>query len=68
MPADYHTHTPLCRHAEGEPEEFVDAAIAAGLDEYGISDHAPAVPEPSRTTWLIISPSWPAVSSDITRD
>lgn len=46
MPADYHTHTPLCRHAEGEPEAFVDAAIAAGLSEYGVSDHAPALPEP----------------------
>jgi len=46
VPADYHTHTPLCRHAEGEPEGFIDAAIAAGLSEYGISDHAPHVPEP----------------------
>lgn len=46
MPADYHTHTPLCRHAEGEPENFVEAAIAAGLTEYGISDHAPQRPEP----------------------
>jgi histidinol-phosphatase (PHP family) len=46
MPADYHTHTPLCRHAEGVPEAFVDAAIAAGLTEYGISDHAPQRPEP----------------------
>lgn len=46
MPADYHTHTPLCRHATGEPEAYVDAAIAAGLTEYGISDHAPQVPEP----------------------
>lgn len=41
MNADYHTHTPLCLHAEGEPEEYIDAAIAAGLVEYGISDHAP---------------------------
>ncbi len=46
MPADYHTHTPLCRHAEGEPEAFVDAALAAGVTEYGISDHAPVLPEP----------------------
>ena len=46
MPADYHTHTPLCKHAEGEPEEYVQAAIKAGLSEYGISDHAPATPEP----------------------
>jgi len=46
MPADYHTHTPLCRHARGEPEEFVERAIAAGVSEYGISDHAPQRPEP----------------------
>ena len=46
MPADYHTHTPLCHHAEGRPEAFVDAALAAGLTEYGISDHAPVRPEP----------------------
>lgn len=46
MPANYHTHTPLCRHAEGEPEAYVDAAIAAGLTEYGVSDHAPQIPEP----------------------
>ncbi len=46
MPADYHTHTPLCRHAGGEPESFVDAALAAGLTEYGVSDHAPVRPEP----------------------
>ncbi len=46
MPADYHTHTPLCRHAEGEPEAYVDAALRAGVTEYGISDHAPQLPEP----------------------
>ncbi len=34
-------HTPLCRHASGGPEEYVAAAIAAGLDEIGISDHSP---------------------------
>ncbi|NNC90236.1 MAG: histidinol-phosphatase [Akkermansiaceae bacterium] len=45
MPADYHSHTPLCRHAEGTPGEYVEAAVAAGLLEYGISDHAPT-PEP----------------------
>lgn len=46
MPANYHTHTPLCRHALGEPDAYVDAALAAGLSEYGISDHAPQLPEP----------------------
>ncbi len=46
MPADYHSHTPLCKHATGTPEEYVEAAVAAGLTEYGISDHAPCRPEP----------------------
>jgi histidinol-phosphatase (PHP family) len=46
MPANYHSHTPLCHHATGEPEAYVDAAVAAGLTEYGISDHAPQIPEP----------------------
>ena len=46
METDYHTHTPLCHHAEGTPQEYVEAAIAAGLSEYGISDHAPQTPEP----------------------
>jgi len=46
VPADYHSHTPLCRHARGTPAEMVDAAIAAGLDEFGVSDHAPQTPEP----------------------
>ena len=41
MTADYHTHTPLCHHAIGEPQEYVAAALAAGLTEYGIADHAP---------------------------
>ena len=46
VPADYHSHTPLCHHAEGGPEAYVAAALAAGLTEYGVSDHAPVVPEP----------------------
>lgn len=43
---DYHTHTPLCRHATGTPREYVAAAVRAGLTEYGISDHAPMPDEP----------------------
>ncbi|MGB6223104.1 histidinol-phosphatase HisJ family protein [Haloferula sp.] len=59
MPADYHTHTPLCHHAEGEPEAFIDAAMAAGVSEYGISDHAPAKPEPF-DDWRMLERELPA--------
>jgi histidinol-phosphatase (PHP family) len=41
MPADYHMHTPLCRHATGEPIEYAKHAVAIGLDEIGFSDHSP---------------------------
>ncbi len=39
--ADYHLHTPLCRHAVGEPSEYVAVARGRGLDEIGFSDHCP---------------------------
>ena len=40
-PADYHLHTPLCRHATGEPGEYAKHALAAGFTEIGFSDHSP---------------------------
>ena len=42
---DYHIHTRLCNHAEGEMEEYVERAIEAGLTEIGFSDHMPVMPE-----------------------
>jgi histidinol-phosphatase (PHP family) len=41
LPADYHMHTPLCRHATGEPVEYAKHAAAIGLTEIGFSDHSP---------------------------
>ncbi|MGA2557011.1 MAG: histidinol-phosphatase HisJ family protein [Verrucomicrobiota bacterium] len=41
MPADYHMHTPLCRHATGEPSQYAAQAMALGLSEIGFSDHSP---------------------------
>lgn len=41
MIANYHTHTPRCRHAKGTEEEYVQAAINAGLRILGFSDHTP---------------------------
>jgi len=34
-------HTPLCRHAEGEPVEYAQQALKVGLTEIGFSDHSP---------------------------
>jgi histidinol-phosphatase (PHP family) len=41
MIANYHTHTPRCRHAEGTEAEYVQAAFDAGLEILGFSDHTP---------------------------
>jgi histidinol-phosphatase (PHP family) len=38
---DYHMHTPLCRHAVGEPSEYAARAVELGLTEIGMSDHSP---------------------------
>ena len=40
--ADLHTHTSLCGHASGAPEEYLRCAMERGLAWYGISDHFPA--------------------------
>jgi histidinol-phosphatase (PHP family) len=50
LPADYHMHTPLCRHARGEPEEYALHALKLGLSEIGFSDHAP-MPQDDFDTW-----------------
>jgi histidinol-phosphatase (PHP family) len=41
LPADYHMHTPLCRHATGEPADYARRALALGLAEIGFSEHSP---------------------------
>ena len=41
LPADYHMHTPLCRHAVGEPVEYAARAVELGLQEIGFTDHSP---------------------------
>jgi histidinol-phosphatase (PHP family) len=41
MIADHHIHTRLCRHAEGEPREYVERAIGLGMSTLGFADHLP---------------------------
>jgi histidinol-phosphatase (PHP family) len=38
---DLHTHHDRCGHARGKVEDYIRAAIDAGLDVIGISDHSP---------------------------
>lgn len=41
MIVDLHNHTALCNHALGEPEEYIQQAIANNTQYFGFSDHAP---------------------------
>ena len=38
---DLHNHTTRCNHAEGTIDEYIQRAIALGIDIYGFSEHAP---------------------------
>ncbi len=40
-PADGHLHTPLCKHANGAPDLYWQAAAAAGVEAIAFTDHAP---------------------------
>ena len=38
---DYHVHTFLCKHGEGEVFEYVEAAIKKKLEQIGFAEHIP---------------------------
>jgi histidinol-phosphatase (PHP family) len=38
---DYHNHTKLCKHAEGEVYQYVEKAISLGIKEMAFTDHMP---------------------------
>lgn len=41
MRTNYHTHTKRCLHAAGTEEDYVQAALNAGISILGFADHAP---------------------------
>lgn len=43
MKSNYHTHTYLCRHAEGKPIDYVKIANDLGYHTIGITDHGPLI-------------------------
>jgi len=41
MIVDLHNHTPLCNHATGSIDDYINKAIAAKTEYFGVCDHAP---------------------------
>ncbi len=39
--SSFHTHTRLCKHAAGDPTDYVRQAVADGATALGFSDHCP---------------------------
>lgn len=54
LPADYHMHTPLCRHAKGMPVEYAARAVERGVPEIGFSDHSP-VEHDDQDDWRMLA-------------
>ncbi|MBN2824230.1 MAG: histidinol-phosphatase HisJ family protein, partial [Campylobacterales bacterium] len=46
MRIDLHNHTTLCNHATGTIDEYIQRAIALGVQIYGFSEHAPLEIDP----------------------
>lgn len=61
---DYHIHTVRCKHAEGTMEQYVQAAIAAGLTEIGFSDHLP-LPMAGPSPWNMLGDELPQYVRDV---
>ncbi len=49
-----HCHTPLCNHAQGDPPEYAEAAVAAGLKGIIFTCHCPLPDEHS--AWVRMRP------------
>lgn len=59
LPADYHMHTPLCRHAVGDPTELAAQAVRLGLREIGFSEHNP-MPRDDWDNWHMLQADFDA--------
>lgn len=61
--ANYHTHTPWC-DGQGTLEDFVEAALKAGLRSLGFSPHGPL---PFRNDWVLQDEDVPAYKAEFLR-
>ena len=66
MILDYHTHTPLCKHAVGEPEAYAARAVERGIEEIGFSDHCP-MPVDYDTDWRMTRAEYPTYIEMVSR-
>ena len=56
MRVNYHTHTTRCNHAKGTEAEYVENALAAGIEVLGFSDHSPYLFDGDYYSWFRMRP------------
>jgi histidinol-phosphatase (PHP family) len=61
---DYHVHSRLCRHGEGEVFQYVESAIQKGLGEIGFSEHIP-IPDLNDPTGRMVIDDWQVYVRDV---
>jgi len=64
LPADYHMHTHLCRHAVGTATELAAQAVKLGFTEIGFSEHNP-MPRDDWDDWHILQSDFDAYLSQV---
>lgn len=56
MRVNYHTHTTRCNHAKGTEVEYIENALAAGIEVLGFSDHSPYLFDGDYYSWFRMKP------------
>lgn len=69
---DLHVHTWRCRHAQGEPEEYVRSAAERGVRVLAFTEHLPLAPEiaervPGAEGYAMPAEELPAYVADVAR-
>ena len=61
---DYHMHSHLCRHGQGEIFQYVESAIAKGVSEIGFAEHIP-IPDLDDPTGRMRIDDWDRYVNDV---
>ncbi len=61
---DYHMHSYLCRHGDGEIYQYVESAIKKGLTEIGFTEHIP-IPDLDDPTGRMDIEDWDTYVNDV---
>lgn len=56
MRTNYHTHTARCNHAKGTEVEYIENALAGGIEVLGFSDHSPYLFDGDYYSWFRMKP------------